>query len=314
MKKPSIENLNFHRRRILATAAASIATLPYSTPDLFGASAEKFRFKYLVGSCMYGYTDLATVLAEVPKTGAKSIDIWPRVHGNQREQIDEMGVDKFLELLGQHNLSVGCLSQYKLGPFGLNEELKFANQVGCHTIVTNAKGPTKQRGTELRDSIKKFIEEFRPTLEAAAELKIDIAIENHSQNIIASIDSIKWLRELCPASNLKFAIAPYHLEQDPELIQELIRHLDKSITIFYAWQHGTGSMEKQPKEKELLQMPGKGPLDFRPIIKALQDISYTGWTEIFMHSFPRGLAVHETPQAVTEEINLARNYLESLLS
>ena len=73
-------------------------------------------------------------------------------------------------------------------------------------------------------------------------------------------------------------------------------------------------MEKLPKEEELLQMPGRGPLDFKPILAALARISYQGWTEIFMHPVPRGIPILPTTAEVTEEINRARSYLESCLS
>ena len=49
------------------------------------------RPKYILGSCMYGYTTVAEILPEVAKVGASAIDIWPKVHGNQREQLDADG-------------------------------------------------------------------------------------------------------------------------------------------------------------------------------------------------------------------------------
>ena len=44
---------------------------------------------------MYGELPLAKILPDVPKTGAEWIDLWPRRHGNQREQVAEMGEEKF---------------------------------------------------------------------------------------------------------------------------------------------------------------------------------------------------------------------------
>ena len=79
--------------------------------------------------------------------------------------------------------------------------------------------------------------------------------------------------------------------------------------MFYAWQHGMGCHKKLPKEQELLQMPGRGKLDFTPILSALRDIKYDGWTEIFMHPVPRGIPVLETTDAITVEINRSRQYL-----
>jgi hypothetical protein len=104
------------------------------------------------------------------------------------------------------------------------------------------------------------------------------------------------------------------LPQNEKLLADLIRALGNSIKMFYAWQHGMGCMEKLPKEKELLQMPGRGPLDFTPLLGALKAIRYTGFTEIFMHPFPRGIPILETTSAVTGEINRARRYLRRCLS
>ena len=73
-----------------------------------------------------------------------------------------------------------------------------------------------------------------------------------------------------------------------------------------------GCHKKLPKEQELLQMPGRGSLDFKPLLNALESIQYSGWTEIFMHPIPRGIPILATTDEVTAEINRSRTYLESL--
>ncbi len=60
-------------------------------------------------------------------------------------------------------------------------------------------------------------------------------------------------------------------------------------------------------------MPGRGTLDFGPLLASLQRIKYSGWTEIFMHPVPRGIPILETTAAVTAEVNHSREYLEKLL-
>ena len=59
-------------------------------------------------------------------------------------------------------------------------------------------------------------------------------------------------------------------------------------------------------------MPGRGKLDFAPLVKALKRIKFNGWTEIFMHPVPRGIPILDTTAKVTAEINRARAYLEGL--
>ena len=302
---------NWTRRQILGGGAAA-TTACFSqllTSSQSRAATPSWKPNYILGSCLYGYQDLAAILPEVTKTGAAAIDIWPKVHGNQREQIDEIGEQQFAAMLKKHDVKLGCITQYKLGPFGLQDEMRLAKRFGCKTIVTGARGPKGQTGSELKASVKAFIEKMKPHLEVAEENNVTIAIENHAKNLIESPDSLKWLAELRTSDHLAVAFAPYHLPQDTKILSGLIRELGDSISVFYAWQHGMGCMNEMPKEQELLQMPGRGTLDFTPLLAALMDIQYRGWTEIFMHPFPRGISILPTTSEVTAEVNRARAYL-----
>jgi len=279
-----------------------------------GAEKKRFALNYILGSCMYGYMDLEEIVKQVGKAGCKSIDIWPKVHGNQREQLEEMGEEKFRKLLKKHSVKLGCITQYKLGPFGLQDEMILCGRLGCQLIVTGGKGEKGLTGTALKSEVRSFAEKMKPHLEVAEEQGVKIAIENHGNNLIESPDSLKWLLEFRSSENLGIALAPYHLEQDPEMLSELIRDLAPGLFMFYGWQHGMGCMEKLPKEQELLQLPGRGDLDFKPLLLALRDIKYKGFTEIFMHPVPRGVPILDTSAEVTEEINRGREYFEKCLS
>ena len=237
---------------------------------------------------MYGYTDLKEILPQVSKIGAAHIDIWPKVHGNQREQVETMGERAFHDLLEKHNVKLGCLTQYKLGPFGLDKEMEFARRFECELIITGGKGPKNLKGPELKKGVKQFIEQMKPHLEIAEKNHVTIAIENHGNNLFDSPDSLKWLLEFRPSKHLGIALAPYHLPQNEEQLSQLISDIKEGLMMFYAWQHGMGCMKKLPKEQELLQMPGRGTLDFTPLLQTLKAIKYSGWTEIFMHPVPRG--------------------------
>ena len=302
------ESFHISRREFCASVAAS-TLLPGIS--LANTKITPRKPKYIVGSCMYGYADLESILPEVHKTGASAIDIWPKVHGNQREQMNELGMERVEELLKQHDVQLGCLTEYKLGPFGLQKELKLAKRFGCQTMITGGKGPKGLKGAELKAAVKTFLEEMKPHLAVAEECGVTIAIENHGNNLVESPDSLKWIAELRPSSHIGIALAPYHLPQDPELLANLIRELGPALAMFYAWEHGDGCMTKLPKEQELKQLPGRGPLDFAPLLTALDDINYQGWTEIFMHPVPRGIPILEPISAVTKEINRSKAYLEA---
>ncbi len=309
------------RRQFTLASAAAVSSLAFQSSDSQVPAAEShgesFQLNYLLASSLYGHIYLGDILPEVAKTGATAIDLWPHPHGSQREQVDAIGEEKFLEMLDKHDVTAGCSSRFDLSGANrqaeMREELKLAGRLGCQCVVTAGRGPKNLKGADLKSAVKEFVEDQKPNIEVAEASGVRLAIENHANNLIDSPDSLKWLAELTPSSSLAIALAPYHLPQDPKLIAGLIETLGPSIALFYAWEHGMGSTKRLPKEQELTQLPGRGTLDFQPLLAALQKIKFTGWTEIFMHPVPRGIPILESEMRVTEEINVARAYLERLL-
>jgi sugar phosphate isomerase/epimerase len=283
-------------------------------PGRLPAAERAFRLRYILASCMYGETALDDLLPEVRKTGAGHIDIWPKRHANQREQVEAMGHDKFAELLDHHHVKLGMITRYDLGPYNLQDEMRVAQRFGGSLLIAASRGPSGLKGSQLKSAVREFAEKMKPHVEAAESAGVTIGIENHGSMLIDSPDSQRWLVELMPSRHLGIALAPYHLEQDPESIAALIVDLGPRVVHFYAWQHGKGCMERMPKEDELLQMPGRGDLDFMPVLSALKRIDYQGWTEVFMHPVPRGIPILESTDKVTAEINRARRHLDAGLA
>jgi len=306
-----VSNDRISRRQFhLGVAAAAVSAVAGDRNGIWAAD-DAFRLNYILGSPMYGTTAMGEVLGEVRKTGAEWIDIWPRRHADHREQVEAMGHERFLELLQQHNVRLGVITRYDLGPYSLQDEMRVLKKLGGRVIVTGARNA---EGKTLRDQVKAFVASLAPHVAVAEELGVAIGIENHANSLIHTPDSIRYFAEFAKPPHLGIALAPYHLPQEEETIARVIKDLGPALVFFQAWQHGMGSMTKLPKEQELLQMPGRGPLDFTPLLAALKQIGYRGFTEIFMHPVPRGIPILETTEAVTAEINRARDYLERCLN
>jgi sugar phosphate isomerase/epimerase len=304
--------LKFNRRQVCKALAFAplAASLPVATKP---EKDSTFRLRYIVASSMYGRMKLSEILPEIRKAGAEFIDIWPEGHANQREQIEEMGNQQFAEMLKRHRIKLGILTHYDLGPYNLKDEIKVAKKLGGSMIVCGSRGPGNLKGDPLKAAVRKFIEKAKPQIDAAEQAGITIGIENHGNSLIHSTDSMRWFAEFTTSGHIGIALAPYHLPQEPELIARLIADLDKGLVHFYAWQYGMGCHRKLPKEQELLQMPGRGKLDFVPIVSALKKINYRRWTEVFMHPVPRGIPIRKTAVQVTAEINRSRLYLEACM-
>jgi len=296
------------RRQFIQTVAAA-ATLPWVA---HAARSEPLRLRYILASALYGTMPLDLILPEVAKAGCESIDIWCRVHGNQREQITEMGDDAFKALLAKHRVTLGVSTRYPLGPTGLGDEMKWMRQFGGGTIVTGSGGPKGLSGAEAKKAVQEFFERMKPHAAAAEENGVMIAIENHSNSMLHHPDSLRYFAEFNRSAHLGVALAPHHLHPWIEQLPALIRDLGaKQIPFMYFQEHSAGLSQKASKEIELQQLPGfGGGLDYRPVIKALADIRYTGLVEIFMHPTPRGIPILPTAPEITAAINRSRDYIE----
>ena len=270
-----------------------------------------FRLRYTLASCMYGKEPLSRIVPEVIQCGAESIDLWPKSHGDQREQLDAMGDEAFRRLLAEHKVRLAMTTRFDLGPYGLDKEIRKVQELGGTMIVCGS-GPVE--GTTDKQRIQNFIERIQPHVEVARQHEIILAIENHDSWAVSSPDSLRYFAKMAKSDHLGIALAPYHLPQDEDLLCCLIEDLGPKLVHFYAWQHGAGCSNEQPLEQELLQLPGRGPLDFRPLVASLRTINFSGLTEIFMHPFPRGRPIRDKVEDVTLEIVQARNYLNTCLS
>ncbi|WP_414662485.1 sugar phosphate isomerase/epimerase family protein [Horticoccus sp. 23ND18S-11] len=299
------------RRQFLQTLALAAAT------PVIGATVAKpdFRLRYLLSSAMYGEMPLDAILPEVAKTGCEAIDIWCRVHGNQREQITAMGDDAFAALLATHQVKLGVSTRYPLGPTGLQDEMQWLKKFGGGIIVTGSKGPSEPSGAAAKAGILAFLEQMKPHVARAEQAGVTIAIENHDRQLLHHPDSLRYFAEFNRSPHLGIAFAPHHLHAWTDQIPALIRDLGaKQISFMYFQEHSDGIRQKVAKEIEMKQLPGfGGGLDYRPLLKALIDIRYTGYVEIFMHPTPRGIPILPTVAAITGAINQSRAYVESCL-
>ncbi len=297
-----------NRRRFLQSLSALAAA-----PTL--AAEVPWKLNYMLASSIYGSLPLAEILPEVKKTGATAIELWPKKHGTQREEMDAIGHDQFATMLKEHGIGFGGTTRYDLGPFKLDEEIAIVKKMGGNFIVTGGSGDYKVTPEQLKQNVKDFVEKMKPTAALAAENGVTIGIENHVNNLIDTPDSLRWLADdIRDIPGIGIALAPYHLPQETKLLADLIVHSDKKLMLFYAWEHGMGCMKPMPKEEEIQQLPGRGPLDWQPLLAALKQINFTGPTEIFMHPTPRGIPIMPTAAESTAEMIRAHDHLEALVA
>lgn len=297
------------RRTILRAGILSAAAC--LIPATLRATEPRFALRYLGGSSLYGDLSLAEILPELRHLQVVGVDLWARIHGSQRNEADKLGQARFHQLLQAHQTKVVATTRLDLSPLNLAEEIRFLGAVGGSLAVCGQKGLSGPlTGPPLKEELRRMVEAMKPHCSLAAEYGVTIAIQNHFGKFIDTWDSLCWLAEFSQDLPLGIALAPPHYQRDPSELAKLIRRLDRKLCLFYAWQNGSGFTAAMPKSEQLLQMPGRGGLDFTPLLQALRDIRYNGWTEIFMLPTPRGIPIMESAGLVTAEIVRAREYLE----
>ena len=302
------------RRKIIkAIGAGMLASSVQSSGQPKGRS---FKLRYILSSAMYGEMPLASILPEVAKAGCEAIDIWCRVHGNQREQIEFMGDAVAREMFGKHRVKPAVFTRYPLGPFGLREEIKkVTKSFDAEIVVCGSTGPRGPAGKEAKAAVRAFLEKMKPHIAVAEQSGMKIAVENHSGQLLYHPDAIRYFAEFNASPNLGIAFAPHHLHKFTNQIPALIRELgDENIPFMYFQEHSEGMHKKSTKAIEMQQLPGfGGGLDYKPIVKALKDINYSGYCEIFMHPVPRGIPILPTVAEITAVINRSRGYIAKCL-
>lgn len=287
------------RRNFLKLTAGASAALawPGALWPSRAAAESAWQMNLVFSSVMLGELSIEDVCARAAGLGFEHLDLWCPfdrcVH--LTDAMKRLGPEGFKELLAKNKLKIGSFTTYKTQweKVGLPAYAEFIRKCGGGMVVRES-NYKKIKPEELRGEMKKFFEALKPEIDLAGEAKAQIAVENHGNALLQTLDSFKAFVDLNPAPKLLgVAIAPYHLQPIQASVEEAIAISGSQLFFFYAWQ----------KANNADQFPGVGPTDFVPWLKALAKINYPGLVSPFMHG-------HPTPEELTAAVTKSRDYLK----
>lgn len=271
------------------SGAVVITTPAFSAPAQKAAPAPKWRMRLSTSSIHFMELPIEQACERIAKLGFEAIDIWSAHEGcpHLDDVVNRLGAEGLKKLLAKHKLKLFAFSVYS-GGYERYAELLGKTGGG---VAVRGSGPTC-KPEELTARMHQFVEGLKPLVELAEKHNSYLAIENHGNALLCSLDSLKAFVDINKSPRLGIALAPYHIQTLKASVPEAIRICGEQLLFFYAWQHYPDSE----------QLPGIGPTDMTPWIQALADIRYRGYVNPFMHGHP---------QADVMEANLAkaRNYL-----
>ena len=185
--------------------------------------------------------------------------------------LNRLGPGGLKALLEKHRLALCAFSVYA---GGYRRYAELLGGAGGGVAVRGSTGPVDAK--DLVPKMKSFLESLKPDLALCEKHNSYLAIENHGQALLDSPDSFKAFTDLNTHPRLGLALAPYHVQALKASVEQVIETSGRQLLFFYAWQLGEG----------LQQLPGHGPTDFAPILRALARIHFSRYVNPFMHQEP----------------------------
>jgi len=276
----SSQDSNVTRREFIRGAAvAGAAFCGVSSVGANDKPKADWKMKLATSSVMFDKLPIEQVCQRVAKLGLGGLDIWaPFTWGGAKckhlaDVKKRLGGKGLKALLKKHKLELAAFTIYghKLADYS-----GLIGDFGGGVVVRGA-GAKRSSAKDLTPKMKAFFEKLKPDIELAEKCNARIAIENHGGSLLSSPDSFKAFVELNPnKKRVGIAVAPYHLQAYKTPVEDVIKTAGDQCLFLYAWQRG----------KSFTQMPGVGPADFTPWIKALAELKYAHYSSIFMHGHP----------------------------
>ncbi len=233
---------------------------------------------------------------QIAKLGFEAVDVWSAHAGcpHLDDVADRLGADGLKKVLAKNELKLFAFSVYS---GGYKRYAQLLGDVGGGVAVRGSSSPCKP--SELTTRMRAFLKSLQPEIELAEQHNSYLAIENHGNALLNSLDSLKAFADLNKSSRLGIALAPYHIQVGGASVEQAIAACGKQLLFFYAWQHAPG----------IQQLPGHGPTDFTPWLAALADVGYQGYVNPFMHG---DLPVNEMADGLAKSCKYLRACFEEL--
>jgi sugar phosphate isomerase/epimerase len=283
------------RRRFIRHSAAAAGLI--STAAVLGGcetgrhrARAAWRCRLAASTILFKDLPLEAACARIAALGFEAVDIWSAYDKcpHLDDAANRLGPAGLKALLVDTRLQLCAFSVY-VGGYPKYAEL--LGRVGGGVAIQGSGPPCNP--SELTPRMRAFFESLKPQMELAEKNGSRLAIENHGNALLDSLDSFKAFVDLNASPRVGLALAPYHLQAIGASVEDAIRICGRQLLFFYAWQ----------KEPGLAQLPGHGPADFTPWLRTLAQANYSGFVVPFMHG-------HVQPDAMAAALVQSRDYLK----
>lgn len=252
-----------------SAACALTASMPLAA-SLAEEKSSKWRMRLSTSSIHFLHQPVEDACARIARLGFEAVDIWSAHAGcpHLDDVATRLGAEGLSQVLKDTGLKLFSFSTYRGG------YARYAELLGKAGGGVAVQGSTRACSpAELVAKMGEFLESLKPLVALAEQYDSYLAVENHANALLDSLDSFKAFVDLNRSRRLGIALAPYHVQGRGQSVVEAIEICGEQLFFFYAWQRAAGTQ----------QLPGIGPVDFKPWLEALAKINYRGCVNPFMH-------------------------------
>jgi sugar phosphate isomerase/epimerase len=285
----ALNRREFVRTTALAASAATVGLAPRAPAA--GDAEGKPAFRFSTSTIMYHDSPFEVAIEEIAKTGCEAVDLWEAqatMPVNHMQWVEKNRPERLREFVESFGLKLWAFSIYWSPGNKRPERLQWLADAGGEVAVLGG-------GAGADQPVVAGVDALRPLVGRAEELGLKIAGENHGGSSLDSVASMREFVGLAESPALGIALAPFHVMGAGEPVPEAVRACGEKLLFFYAWQQAPGMAE----------LPGDGTLDFLPVLRALRQVGYKGYLNIFTHT-------HVPRDEMTQAVIQSRQYLESL--
>ena len=294
MNNPGYRSREVQRREFLTAVAvgATASAASRSTLDpraTMGETAKPWALWLSASSINFQDLPIEQACQRIAALGFEGIDIWSAHEGcpHLDDVLNRLGPAGLRHVLTEHELKLFSFSVYR---GGYRRYAQLLGQAGGGIAVRGSTRPCKPK--ELIPRMRDFLDSLQTDVELAERYESFLAIENHGNALLDSLDSLKAFVEMNRSPRLGIALAPYHLQALNASVVEAIEICGNQLLFFYAWQRADG----------IEQLPGHGSTNLAPWLAALAKAGYGGYVNPFMHGDVK-------PDAMSRALATSRDYL-----
>ena len=300
-----------NRRQFLTTAGLSTLALTAGADSLFAGLSRKLNLKIAYSSITWGGND-AQAITDLASLGYRGIQIRANTFGPYRAKPSELKA-----LLDQHHLTLAMFSSGNVEIDPTKEQntidmhvahASFVKALGGSAIqLTNSARPKDRLPTT--EELKRLATVMNEIGKQTADLGVQATYHNHMSQLGETPEEVDVIVQAMNPKYMKLELDIAHYKQGGGQPEKAVKQYKDIIYALHLKDTMSPRPDKpdDPKAYKFVEL-GRGNVNVPAVIKALDDINFSGWGIVELDGVP------ETDKTPAQCAQINKDYITKTLN